>query len=95
MRINGGTKGFTAAVCCALAGGLLVVSLFGEIRLGALRDEIRALEREEKTLEEKRSVLTVRLAERMDLEELERYATDVLGMQRCRPEQLVEIELTP
>ena len=95
MRSGRGTKGFVAAACCALAGGLLIVSLFGEIRLGALRDEIHTLEREEKTLEEKRSVLSVRLAERMDLEDLESYATGVLGMQRCRPEQLVELDLMP
>lgn len=95
MRRDRETKDFTAAVCCALAGGLLVVSLFGEIRLETLRDEIHALEQEEKTLEEKRSVLAVRLAEQMDLGELEQYATEVLGMQRCRPEQLVEINLLP
>ena len=29
------------------------------------------------------------------LEELESYATGVLGMQRCRPEQLVELDLIP
>ena len=95
MRSGRGTKGFVAAACCALAGGLLIVSLFGEIRLGALRDEIHTLEREEKTLEEKRSVLSVRLAEQMDLEELESYATEVLGMQRCRPEQVIELDITP
>lgn len=95
MRSGGGTKGFAAAACCALAGGLLIVSLFGEIRLGALRDEIHLLEREEKILEEKRSVLAVRLAERLDLEELENYATEVLGMQRCRPEQLIELDFIP
>ena len=95
MKSGGGTKGFAAAACCVLAGGLLIVSLFGEIRLGALRDETRTLEREKKMLEEKRSVLSVRLAERMNLEELERYATEVFGMQRCRPEQLAELDLTP
>lgn len=95
MRRDGGTKGFTEAVCCVLAGGLLIVSLFGEIRLETVRDEIHALEREEKTLEERRSVLSVRLAKEMDLGKIERYATEVLGMQRCRPEQLVELELSP
>ena len=40
MRRDGGTKGFTEAVCCVLAGGLLIVSLFGEIRLETVRDDV-------------------------------------------------------
>ena len=95
MKRERDTKTAAAAVCCALAGLLLLFVLQTEIRLSAVNDEIGAVRREKETLEENRSVLNVRLAERWNLTAIESYATEVLGMQRCRPGQIVEIEITP
>ena len=77
------------AVCCALAALLLVCSLLTQIRLNAVRDELRALHSERETLCEELRAAEVRLALRLPLGEIERLAEERLGMRRCRPDQRV------
>ena len=95
MRKKNALSAVVSAACCALAALLLFAALLFEIRLGVAEDEIRELRRESVKLAEKRSVLRVRVANRLTLEEIERYATEELGMQRCRPGQIVELEILP
>ena len=82
---------FTAAVCFLLAALLLVIALSLQIRLRAVQSELRALETEREALEREARILTVRLNERMSLAELERCATEKLGMRPCRGDQFSEI----
>ena len=82
---------FTAAVCFVLAALLLVIALSLQIRLRAVQSELRALETERESLEREARILTVRLDERMSLAELERYASEKLGMRPCRGDQIAEI----
>ena len=69
----------------------LFAALLGEIRLNALQSEIEALRREKTALEREEQILSARLAGQMDLEELEQYAEEILGMQRCRADQIVTL----
>ena len=93
MKKRGGAAGGAVrALCCALAALLLVCSLLGEIRLNAVRDEIRTLRQERETLLEEIRIAEVKLAARLPLEEIERLAAERLGMRRCRPDQRVLLE---
>ena len=91
MNSNKRLKPFVTAVCALLAALLLFAALLGEIRLNALQSEIGALRREKTALEREEQILSARLAGQMDLEELEQYAEEILGMQRCRADQIVTL----
>lgn len=91
MNSNKRLKPFVTAVCALLAALLLFAALLGEIRLNALQSEIEALRREKTALEREKQILSARLAGQMDLEELEQYAEEILGMQRCRADQIVTL----
>lgn len=87
------TDRLRAVLVCALALVLLGFSLLSQIRLSEARRELEALEREKADLLCERRILTVRLAGRLPLEELDRLAAERLGMQRARADQSVTIEI--
>ena len=78
----------TAIACGVLAILLLGFSLMTDIRLRALDEENRALARERDELEQSNRITQVRLLQRRPLDELERYAVEVLGMQRQQSSQV-------
>lgn len=80
------------AVCMSAAAVMLVLSLLCSIRLAAVNDRAAKLMKEIEALETENTVLTARAEERLSLEELERYAGEVLGLQRCTPGQIVVVE---
>ena len=71
---------------------MLVMSLLCSIRVTAVNDRAARLERQNAALEAEIAVLTARAESRLSLEELERYAVEKLGMQRCGPDQIIRIE---
>ena len=68
-------RAFVRSVCFLLAALLLVLTL--------------AVQKAE--LEREYGILSVRLASRTSLEEIERRAEDELGMRPCRADQIAEI----
>lgn len=83
---------FISAVSAVLAILLLGLTLMTEIRLSRLEDENRSLQSEREELTRANRIARVRLLERLPLEELERYATENLGMQRQRSAQIIVVE---
>ena len=83
---------FISAVCAVLAILLLGLTLMTEIRLSRLEDENRSLQSEREELTRSNRIARVRLLERLPLEELERYATENMGMQRQRSAQIIVVE---
>ena len=81
------------AICIGLSLLLLVSALLGSIRLAALNEELTGLEKSLKTLKEENRVLQARVESSLSLEELERRATEELGMQRLSPGQIIYIDL--
>ena len=79
-----------AAACFLLSALLLFLTLAAQIRLRAVQSEIGALQSEIEALGREGSILSVRLAGRTSLAELERRAEE-LGMGRRRPDQTVEL----
>ena len=80
------------AVCMCTAAVMLVLSLLCSIRLAAVNDREARLLREIERLETENAVLTARAEQRLSLEELERYAGEILGLQHCTPGQIVIVE---
>jgi cell division protein FtsL len=81
------------AVCLCAAALMLLMSLLCSIRVTAVNDGAARLERENAALEAELAVLTARMESNLNLEELERYAVEKLGMQRCGPDQIILIEM--
>lgn len=81
------------AICFCFSALLLVMSLLGSIRLAAANDRNVRLERQIRALQEENAVLRQRYESSISLEEVERYATEVLGMQRCTPAQIIYLPL--
>ena len=73
---------------------LLVLSLLCAVETAAVNDRAAALEKENERLKTENQILQTRLDNSLSLAELERYAVDVLGMQRPAPGQIRTIELT-
>ena len=78
-------------MCFLLAALLLVLALAVQIRLRAVESELSALRKEKAELESENGILSVRLAARTSLEEIERRAEEELGMRPCRGDQIAEI----
>lgn len=72
---------------------LLVGALMGSIKLAELNEELTALEQELTELKEENHILQAKNESSLSLEELERYATEELGMQRLKPSQIFYIDL--
>ena len=84
-------RAFVRSVCFLLAALLLVLALAVQIRLRAVESELSALRKEKAELESENGILSVRLAARTSLEEIERRAEEELGMHPCRGDQIAEI----
>ncbi len=80
------------AVCLGFSAILLVMALFGQIRLVKTESRIESLENAIADAENERVVLQIRLNEAMPLEELERRAVQELGMRHPEPGQIVTID---
>ena len=80
------------AVCLGFSAILLVMALFGQIRLVKTESRIESLENAIADAENERVVLQIRLNEALPLEELERRAVQELGMRHPEPGQIVTID---
>ena len=81
------------AVCLVFSTCLLVLGLLCGIRTTEVNDRAAGLEREIAALKTENEILRAACENSISLEELERIATEELGMQRCTPEQIYIIEL--
>ena len=77
------------------AAVLVILSLLGRIELTALTEELEGIREEKRILEEEYDRLQIRFSGLLDLESLERRATEELGMQRPGPEQVSGEEGAP
>ena len=66
----------------------------GSIKLAELNEQLTALEQELTELKEENHILQAKSETSLSLEELERYATEELGMQRLKPSQIFYIDLS-
>ena len=80
------------AVCLGFSAILLVMALFGQIRLVKTESRMESLENAIADAENERAVLQIRLNEALPLEELERRAVQELGMRHPEPGQIVTTE---
>ena len=80
------------AVCLCAAVLMLLMSLLCSIRVAAVNERAAKLERENAALTEEIAMLTARSESRLSLEELERCASEKLGMQRLTPGQIIMME---
>ena len=77
------------AICLCFSVLLLVLSLLWDIRLAALNDLAAGKKRETAELRLENERLRARCEERLSLAEIERYATQELGMQYLSADQIV------
>lgn len=71
---------------------LLVFTMLNTVKLAAMNDRASKTEKAIKELSVENDVLLAQYESSMGLDEIEQYATDVLGMQRCAPGQIVYLE---
>ncbi|MEA5151833.1 MAG: hypothetical protein VB039_04425 [Oscillospiraceae bacterium] len=83
---------FTAVTLC-FSALLLVMTLLTGIKLAAVNDAAARLEQETARLRTQNGILEAEYENSLSLEEIERYAEEVLGMQRCTPEQMIYIQM--
>ena len=83
---------FTAVTLC-FSALLLVMTLLTGIKLAAVNDAAARLEQETARLRTQNGILEADYENSLSLEEIERYAEEVLGMQRCTPEQMIYIQM--
>ena len=81
------------AVCLSFSTLLLVLSLLADVRMTRINDRAAALKTEIAALKTETEILLARCESSVSMETLERYALQELGMQPCRSEQIVYIEL--
>lgn len=82
---------FIAVIFC-FSAVMLVFSLLASIKLAALNDTAAKLINETKALEEENRILTAEYEKLINIEEIEKYAVEVLGMKRPTAEQIEYIE---
>lgn len=75
-------------ICILFSTVLALMTLRCGVELTVQSERIDRLQQEEKTLLEENERLRVRLSCSIDLEELEKYAVQVLGMQPCQGGQV-------
>lgn len=80
------------AVCLGFSALLLILTLFGQIRLVKTESRIEALEKAVADAENERVLLQIRISEALPLAELERRAVQELGMRRPEPGQIITAE---
>lgn len=83
---------FFRIICFLFSAIILILSLLTSIKLAAAKDAAFNLEEKIRETKKENDVLSAAAESGMQLDELERYATEVLGMQRCAPNQIVHID---
>lgn len=80
-------------ICAGFSTLLLVAALLGSIELAELNEELAALEQQLEELKEDERILQAEYESSLSLEELERYATEELGMQTLKSSQIYHLQL--
>ncbi len=83
-----------AVVVFSFSAVLLVLSLLAAIRLAALNDSASRLEARTEKLRDENAALLARYEQCVSLDEVERRATEELGMRRCTAEQIEYIDIS-
>ena len=81
-------------VCIVFSDLMLVMCMLMSELSAAENDRAALLSKQVQALEKENRLLYVAAENGMELSELERYATEKLGMQRCSPAQIFYIEHT-
>ena len=81
-------------MCIVFSALTLVLCMLFSAELAAVNDEAARLQAQVSQLEEENRLLYVSAENSIDLESLEKYALEQLGMQRCSPGQIMYIEYT-
>ena len=76
-------------ICAAFSAVMLVMTLFGQIELARASDAIAQMQAQAQQLEEENGVLRARYENSISLEEIERYATQRLGMKTPGAGQII------
>jgi len=76
-------------ICAAFSAAMLVMTLFGQIELARASDAIAQMQEETERLEDENGVLRARYENSISLEEIERYATERLGMKTPGAGQII------
>lgn len=84
---------FLAVIFC-FSAAVLVFSLLASIKLAALNDTAARLHAETAELAEENRSLTAQYEQSISIDEIERRAVEVLGMQHPTAEQIEYIEYT-
>lgn len=95
LQLRKSKFGATAAICVSvlLCITLLLTGLLSREELVVLSEQTRVLQQEISELKEQQIKLKIRHAEMFPLEETEKYAVEVLGMQKPGPGQLCAVEI--
>ena len=86
-------ENFFRAIGFCFSAALLILSLLTSIKLAAVNDTAARLEKEVARLKNENEILRAEYENSLSLEEIERYAIEELGMQRCFPNQIIYVEL--
>ena len=81
------------AIGFCFSAALIILSLLTSIKLAAVNDTAAELERSVSKLHNENEILRAAYENSISLEEIERYAIEELGMQRCSPSQIIYVEL--
>ena len=84
---------FFLIIGIAFSALILVLFLFARIDLTAERNKSERLNHEIQELTEHNTILNKELEQMFSLEVIESFAREELGMQICRPDQLVYLKL--
>lgn len=76
------------AIGFCFSAALMVLSLLTSIKLAAVNETAAQLERAVEQLKEENEIRRAAYENSVSLEEIERYAVEELGMQRCAPNQV-------
>ncbi len=80
-------------ICAAFSAVMLVMTLFGQIELARASDAIAQMQAETESLKDENGVLRARYENSISLEEIERYATERLGMKTPGAGQIIYSQL--
>ena len=81
------------AICFCFSAVLLVMTLLCSIRQAAVSEQSLRMQQETERLRDENAILRSRYEQSVSLEEIERYASRVLGMQRCSAGQIIYIPM--
>lgn len=80
-------------ICAAFSAAMLVMTLFGQIELARASDATAQAQAEAESLEDENRVLRARYENSVSLEEIEKYATERLGMKTPGAGQIIYSQL--